>query len=1087
MSRVQLAEIADRLRSWRGDVVAARELRERVKALGEVGGAGADPAERAVLIARNVLCGGKSADKEFGRSEVAAHLAAFLGAEPPGGASYHDPMTIDDPQARFWLDYLIAHPVVPDERMLRFAGEMFRVRPRQLWVPAADALVKMAGSSTEAERELLVLCEQFVAEPSRGSRPVERGLGGQALHDRAVHMHRHTRYAAARWLASGRDPQKLPPSLRDVPRVQAPSREATEFSIDVLCLAARLQSDRDRASFLPHVLRFIDVAPRGEVVDDAFRHLVQVLAALPAAGDERQALERYLLEPAWITACAPRVFVAVASERPVGKAAAAPPSKARISADAVLSWLESVEIVRLWRPEVADVLRDRYPAAATALDLRLRPSIISDPVEALVERLAIIFDADRYATTPPLDRALRLAETLDLFRHPDVEDLSWRRLLRRAAGAERAAVAHDGSVGEMAMADVMVWLGGSVAQAVFHRGGEAEFAGDDESGVDVPPDLPLFLLRQIVSSSPLLPERALLCLAAVGPGRGHVSIQAALHAERRLRGARLDPTAQIRLLWRVLEVDPPAKFLTELYAVLRGDDTSLHRVVEAIKRLDDERGSHAALAERACSAQEASSCTARVRRLLAAYRELATAAQQHIEGSPSSSPPFGLLAIEILHSLVAGFETLDAGLHGEPVSADPGLLEALGRIFRGEPPGHGLAAWMNWVDADATASETVSAAFRELEATLRPFFADPGEMTEADCSRVENVEARLSSALTGCPWPEREIVECAAAHLHDWVRERRRELESRGRFAAQVARALVEPDVSALAKFVDRAEAAFLPPATVRQVHSRLLEEGEIEAARGLRGLIETARRLPGRTRVALVSVLEHHVERQRVDEVLAEMQRLCGSGDEGENLDSAEIRTLPPEAQVRAHEFLLDRFHLRRAFQFRRAVGSAGASAARLRSEVSHFGPLCIGILVGTFFMVDFGNRWNVLLGPGRGAVFAVTVLASLAAAGSTLLLAALRRSAGDVGSAASRAALALRIMPVFGAAVVLAAVCATAVLASLQGSDAAALPQGVEPTLAVRCRQVVLWATLALFLGMVLGVIGQFRGVYGPAERKD
>src|SRR5207249_1109061 len=182
---------------------AACRIRERVRTLGDPRQKFQNPAERAVLRARDVV-GGDAIDKIYRNKEIGAYLAPFLGAEKAGTASYHDPLTIGDDDALFWLGYLRDHRVVVDQRMLDFVSELFAARRRTLWIPAAEALVSMALHDTTAKQQFLDLCRDF-------------GSPAPAVDsERARHLHRHIRYAAAYWLGYGGAPLDLPDRLRTV-------------------------------------------------------------------------------------------------------------------------------------------------------------------------------------------------------------------------------------------------------------------------------------------------------------------------------------------------------------------------------------------------------------------------------------------------------------------------------------------------------------------------------------------------------------------------------------------------------------------------------------------------------------------------------------------------------------------------------------------------------------------------------------------------------------------------------------------------------------------------------------------------------
>jgi hypothetical protein len=1029
MSAEEVSKIAVALRHWSRvpSAETALELREQVRRLRAPGQEFEDPAESAVQKARGVVAG-KGIDKTYRNAAASAkYLAPFLGAEECGAASYHDPLTIDDEPALFWLKYLRDHRVVVDKRMLGFVEEMFGVRPRRLWITAAEAFVAMALNDSAAKRLLLDLCAEFGPPAQHPVKETARASGG-VVTERARHLRRHVRYAAACWSACGGDPQELPPGLQALPAAQLPT-DPTELSIEVLCLSARLTSVADRPQLLPRVAEVVAAAPTDYVVEEALRQLAHVFGTIdgPEVASSREEVERRLLEPGWL---------------PDGDGA---------TVDLVLSWLDSVSAAA--RSDVAERLGAQYPMVAPLLTMSFSPLAFADPIPALLDRLQTIFDRDVFATTPPLQRLLHIVETLTLCNHPTISQMPWKPLLWRALGAKAQRVPiTDGCAAVVAEPDLISWL---------------VDVSKETDGSDVPVYLPLYLVR----NNPLADE-AIFRLSGCQDQR--VARQVAVQTERRLRELHRDRNGQVRFLWQILQNDPPKRLFTELPKDLRGRATTLHHLVAAVGKMDEVKGSDTT--GPADLHVDPSLCIERVNALAPLYAELTAAVQAHVVGSAGSvtDEPKTQVAVQIAR-LSESFVGLAGSLRRceKRVTAD--LLNALRHTIVGDGHGEGLAAWIEWVDGGRRVDADLSALFVPVESILRYLLEQEEAATIARCDEAAGTIDRLESGLAGCPWPEREMVKQSLAVVRAWLNVRRRQLEDQLRFAERIDHWLEARDAESMVEKVRDSlnELDVLPTDKLERVHETLLGAGKHEQAEMLRN------HQPEPRRANLKTLIEHYLDHRQVDNVVEEAKKRTVE-------DIGELRgTL----QSRVHDFLLERMYLSEAARFRRkargyAEARSGQAMVRLQSVPEYLAPLFVGVLAGPLILMGMGLSWNEVLLPGHEVEFSAILAVSFLVALVTLTIGAARVTAGDVVSTTSRAARmaasVTAVLPVFVAALGAAVLSSAVVIGCLENTSVTIVssPNGAMPLPFLK--QLLLWSALSVFFGLFLGLVAQGKGPY-------
>jgi len=195
------------------------------------------------------------------------------------------------------------------------------------------------------------------------------------------------------------------------------------------------------------------------------------------------------------------------------------------------------------------------------------------------------------------------------------------------------------------------------------------------------------------------------------------------------------------------------------------------------------------------------------------------------------------------------------------------------------------------------------------------------------------------------------------------------------------------------------------------------------------------------------------------------QLHQLMESGDDAGIArlvrDREQLRLLPVHEVRRLHSSLLGQLMFGEARTLRRSA----EGRCELPTQVSYLMPLFAAVGGGTFLVLDVGESWLSLVEQrawwGYAATVALTLLASF-----TLLLADLGPRVPQTSGSLRRryTRLAVRAFPTFvqaGAVSVLVSAIAMATLKKLPGPDAV-------PTL-------VLWSSLALFLGVFIGLILQ------------
>jgi hypothetical protein len=553
-----LSVLAARAASWDGTAKAAHALRDELRELEGVRQKGGTPGEQALLSARSGYRKRRPPDLARAACDPswARALAPFVGDPEMGAWPFHQPLTIDDDVAAGWLRVL-AHGAVVDAALRTFVITMFRVRRRQVWIPASFALAKLAQRD---DKLLALLLERWRESfpkglPAKWSGEVlaraPRRKAARGDDPDHAHAARHVFHAACAWLAASTAGVTLDGlAAADFAALALPHGDASDASVVLHGLAALVRGPATVGAVLPHLAMRVTEAMPSPLCDEALRELATALESVVAAPELRATVTERLARPSW------RGMQRVAR------------------LDNLASWVDTAR----WLAERGDstrlgALRDDAGEARPLLELALDGTIPApgNAVDAASVRLARVLDDDVWDTTPDRERALLVAELLALLDHADVAPLPWGALVHRAApraSLEPAA----GTVAEAARADLAVLC----------------------ARRDYPPRT---LLREAQLS-----EAVVLHLA--GCQDGYVARQVAIELERHLRvlaraarGEAAAGVAQAKLCWRLLQRNPPSVTLRELARVLRGTDTDLHRLVRALGRLDELRDRGAAVTD----------------------------------------------------------------------------------------------------------------------------------------------------------------------------------------------------------------------------------------------------------------------------------------------------------------------------------------------------------------------------------------------------------------------------------------------------------------------------------------------------------
>ena len=777
LSDPEVQALVRQVSEYTGDPSQAQSMQECASQFSNITGRPSKSAEQAVQKAAT-FARGKSVDGAFGiRSystsgqgalsdedkQLAAYLAPFLGMEVKGAASYHDPLKIDDQSSIAWANYIASHPVAPDERMDVFIDTLFRVRPRNLWLPAAEALAALAFRGDEiSEYCLLELCHKHDYDPMTVGH-VSAKQKSVTMDDDNRHLGRHLRYAAACWLAGGGSAQKLPSHMQALPTSDLP-QDSTAASIELCCLAARLRAVADRSAFVPLLARYLEPARQkmDKVVEEALRFLFESLA--PAvAGDPSlktgcEALEKALLNPLWLNA------------------------RQTVTVDLMLSWLQSIDLASKHQTDPTRRLATQHPLLALLLNIRFSPESVAAPADLLTARLKDIFTPARLAAKSRFQRVLCIVEALALIEHPDISSrdssgnwcgLDWAALLQAGQVPELPVALITGPAGQAAVTDLICWLAKLCVDTPENgllTGARPQWFGRK----DFSDYVPLQAIRHHTAD-----EQTVVALTQAH--HQGVTNQVAVQAERILRAYHGKPDAQIRFLWRLLEKDPLDEVFKEIKSDLRkgGRQNSLVDILKALERMDQSRTNSGEM-----------NCTERMKRYLEEYELLVVAVQNHLNCFADSTP--GVLQerfttnLNHMRRIKTDLETSNSG------------RARIARLVQGlEDVSISLSDWFAWVDDDKR-REALSHSGRQLKQAIAALPVSISRLTPELLATATSQHKTMLAELVDAPWPEREGLCCVLEEIGHWLNRLNLDLEEQDALATKVEKWLEDKNIAAL-------------------------------------------------------------------------------------------------------------------------------------------------------------------------------------------------------------------------------------------------------------------------------------------------
>ena len=826
MSHAPLAALADALARWDGSLAEAERARQAaqqivraaqrsgVAAVARPAGEPRNSVERALRAAlsayerrRPLEVKRLAADADFAHA-----IGPFLGDPAMGAWPFHDPLLVDDDAAVAWLPVLAAHAPI-DGRMRELVTILYRVRRREVWTVASDALARMARRDAATREVVADLWQRRFPRGLPDAWPHGRMLTARearatadAGDEGAAHASRHAFHLGCAWLAHGGEAALLGGvTAAAIAALPLPSKDPSDASVVLLGLTALAVGEATREAVVPELPTRAREASASPLVEEALRTLADALRAVNGAEVAVAAVERRLREPRFATSRgADRIdtlWSFLATARWFQGAGAA---------DAVA--------------EMRELSGLAGQAFALALDGTL-PDCARDAVAALLPRLGVVLDEDVWRTTAGGSLAATLAELLLLLERPEIATMPWDSLVRRACPTTRF-VPQEGRVSDVARTDLLLLS----SERSFHPRvllREARF--EERVVLHLAACQDGFVARQVaVESERLLREAARRAVAAAArprPAAESRPPESGAPTERVPGGDLGAPPnaseAQAQFLWKLLQRDPPSATFRELGRALRGSKTRLHRVVETVAALDALRDARRPAPE-----------------IAAAYAELAHATGELIQEAHAEAPSVGLVRGVSEALLVA------SALDERDVGKRP-WLDALAAVLLGDRRSSGIYAWMRWLGAPAEGLQEAWSRFQEAAASAH---ASGVLVSLEQCRELDTATDELRRLLAGMAWPEADIVRQVLRRVRRRTDEWRKQARVRLSESERVTRLLDRGDERALVDLVNRGDRALdlLPPEELRRVARFLLLRLRYGAAARLRALVAARAQLPG-------------------------------------------------------------------------------------------------------------------------------------------------------------------------------------------------------------------------------------------------
>ncbi len=819
-----MGSLAADVAAWTGDAGEAAGLRQRVAALRPTKGPPPDDDTRTLLKASSALKSRafervrKTLEAAPAGSTLAKAMALLVGCPEMSPWPYDDALHVADDVARVWLDVFTRHPIAVGEKERALVLTLWATRSRRTWVPASRAFARLAAHDPELRKEL--------ASTWSGCFPKglpKRWLGSglqaerQAGAEDASHRRRHVLHTACCYVAGGGDSQLLPGfdfvALAKLGHVG----DDSDSSVILLGLWEAFAAQREPAA-LRHLRAFLE-RPENQAFEQTDSSLRLVAEALQSwqHPDARACLEELLTrlsEPRW-------------KEIGGNKHVAA-------KVGALWSWLETAR----WMAEQGfadrvDSMRKEAGDAEWAFELALQgdAALRGCPASALAERLTVLLDEVAAGSTSVRRLAIRVVESRLIAETDELSTVDSSLLFRRAT---RACELVRKAAGEPKLLSAAGDTAASLIVALVQRG------LCDRS----------YFLRDLS-----LPAESVLSLA--GDADDAVAKQIAVQMERLLREAYVPPgpggkeqpqASQFRLLWKLLQEDPPTTAFEELGIMLRGESTHLHGFVAACRDLDRARDAGAPDSA-----------------LVATYQLVVEAAEGLLAGEGEHR---GVHPLRCLNELGRALEELvhdepgkDARTEGAWAPDPKKTLPAFERVLLGTGRHTGavaLSAWQAPLGAGEAAKlrDDWTGLWSEFSDSVHAYLGAKEAVSEAHQRKVQRSFDHLESSVETLGWPERNLTRRVRERFGAWIDGHEDRVSAQVVFSEKVQRALDGADEERLLALVFHAgttdlrkdDLARLLPDQIRAIHSFLLSHLHLRGAASLRDEVRDRVQLPSRS-----------------------------------------------------------------------------------------------------------------------------------------------------------------------------------------------------------------------------------------------
>lgn len=1035
--------------AWDGSRAARKSLEERISKLYLQGPGVRTPAVKAVSAVFAALTSGSPLTPgDFSSADTTRRSICRVFLDSETISPFLRYLELSDDELIAWVS-LLDVDITPGEIVRRSVDDLFCSRPRSTWIPAADAIARLAL----AQPEWLCLLQEhwkkvgfsptetnkpLVLAKSRGARVVGDGEFGEGRHP-----FRHGIYLALSYLAAAGPPANLPGlHARELVKAGPPtSWQGADISAFLMGVSRLYGRDEYRETIVEGLTKWVSKLDQDEQVDFALRKLWDQLAAdqAPVAGTDAAlvAMLGRLERLAWNLSNPLRL-----PER-------------------IMAWVETARWCVLRGDTGAEGrMRAEEPALARLIDVAMGRILDgSDIRQRLIAAIQVVFDEVRWNTTDTRARVVSLVELLllvapaptgevmrPIVQHPDVAATPWRFFVARAVGAGKADAAMSGPVSSAAGPDLV--------RVMAERKAEA---GD-------------------FTRTMRLSEGHVLALAPLDTGT--VPMLVAVQLERLLREAkpvaadgkgadgssgRTVRAGHALLLWRFLRADPPTKTIKELRALIRGVPgcrTELDVLLETLCELDTLRDART-LAHNAAAAgaqdgpadDAAFLCAyARFVEQLGWYVNPPESRVSRIEHGPcadhhksagANGAPGGVvpeanasnetvfvpqltrserapeLALVLGHLAV----TLAAGRQQAMRKLPRENLEWLSRVFTGAD--HDLAAGSITFAAAAPAAERKATQIEGGLLGLAGYFESPTESLRTVWGQFFHVAKQVVDAPGG---PNLDLARKLTASLKD----------------------------------LEGVPVQFLPPERTLLVRelNRWAAYNDVwtnEARRAARQAVAAARRR---------AEFEDKVK-QAIGGRSEEAVCLIINATTRENA----WKDTPPNSIRGLHTFLLAVGNYAKADELKKQVES---SEVKLTGSWSHLAPTLIGVASGPLMLFDQSPEWERVFEGGR--MIPAMVLSSVAMLGSFAIIAKWALTDASTGTRFARTA---RLLRRGGRLWFLSGFIASVVCGILVGAywGVKFEPEGWWPTLV----KVIFWVSLSQFLGLFLGIIAAGQRMVG------